>query len=191
MLRVCLVVTAVVLVAGCSLPVPVRVPSPSVAPPSPSGIVLPPRPRELPLDGVDPCELLTPTQRAELGLNQRTVPYMSTGPINSGRACSLGGDEPRAIAVGLALVTRNGIEAVTAPGTVTDALAPVTLEGFPAIVAKARNTDACFVDIDVADGQLLDVLFRDGGRKPPIPQDQLCRDAIAVAELAMRTLLAT
>jgi hypothetical protein len=47
------------------------------------------------------------------------------------------------------------------------------------------------VVVDVAPGQLLDVQFRDGGCKPPIPQDQVCRGAEQVAGTAMGTLLAS
>ena len=75
------------------------------------------------------------------------------------------------------------------PGSVTDDLTPITVAGFPAVLARPRNPDFCSVDVDVASGQFLDVMFRDGGREPPIPQDQLCRDAPLVAEEIMRTLL--
>jgi len=34
------------------------------------------------------------------------------------------------------------------------------------------------------------VQFRDGGRRPPIPQEQLCRDAEHAAAEVMDTLLA-
>ena len=43
--------------------------------------------------------------------------------------------------------------------------------------------------IDVAPGQLVEVQAMDGGRKPPIPQEQLCRDAEEGANAAMTTLL--
>jgi len=45
--------------------------------------------------------------------------------------------------------------------------------------------------VDIAPGQLIDVHFADGGRKPPIPQDQLCDDAALVADRVMDTLLAS
>jgi hypothetical protein len=178
-----LIACAAVLVAGCTT---------QVEPPPPVAAELTtssPRPRELPLDGVDPCALLTPAQRAELGLESSSVPYTNDVPKTAGRACSIRGYEPRAIAVDFALVTANGIEAITGPGEVGDELTPITVAGFPAVLARPDNPDACFVDVDVAEGQLLDVLLGDGGREPPIPQNHLCRDAVQVAELAVRTLL--
>jgi hypothetical protein len=186
--RLLLIVCAAVLVAGCSTQV--EPPPPAAIGAERSGLVSPPRPRELPLDGVDPCALLTPAQRTDLGLDGGSVPYRSAVPKAIGPACSISGSEPRAVNVGFALVTGSGIEAITAPGAVTDELTPITVAGFPAVIARPGNPDGCFVDVDVAHGQLLDVIFRDGGRKPPIPQEQLCRDAVQVAEQAMRTLLA-
>jgi hypothetical protein len=95
----------------------------------PSGPVeLPPRPREVRLNGVDPCSLLTEQQRAELGLDAR--PVFSQAPV------------------GL--------------------------------------TEYCSVVVEVAAGQLLDVQFRDGGRRPPI---QCRRDVETIAGEAVNSLL--
>jgi hypothetical protein len=40
----------------------------------------------------------------------------------------------------------------------------------------------------VAEGEVLDVLFRDGGSASPISQDDLCLGAQRVAEAAMSSL---
>ena len=66
-----MLVTAV-LTAGCTTAVEG---TPSAQPPTP----LPQRPQEVRLDGVDPCSLLTPEQRAELGLE--TAPRPSTSYV--------------------------------------------------------------------------------------------------------------
>ena len=58
--RAVLLLVTAVLAAGCTTAVPG---TPSAAGPPP----LPPRPREVRLDGVDPCSLLTSEQRADLG----------------------------------------------------------------------------------------------------------------------------
>jgi hypothetical protein len=159
----------------------------------PSGIELPPRPRDVPIDGVDPCALLTPEQRAELGLDVRTVFDLGPSllyPGNDVPACVMRGFEPRAITVGVSIVTTVGIELFTS-GKLAAEVRPVQVRGFPAVVAvPTRFTKYCTVIVDVAPGQLLDVQFADGGRKPPIPQPQLCRDAETVADVAMATLLA-
>ena len=59
-MRVALLVVAALLTAGCTSAV-------EEPPPAPTGVVLPPRPREVRLEGVDPCSLLTAEQRAALG----------------------------------------------------------------------------------------------------------------------------
>jgi hypothetical protein len=105
-------------------------------------------------------------------------------------ACSITGFDPRAINVSLTVATAVGIDAITAPGAVSDKLTPIAVARFPAVVAQPRNPDLCFVDIDVARGQVLDILFRDGGGVVPIAQDELCRGAMAAAGQAMTTLTA-
>ena len=171
------------LAAGCASPAP-PAPTPTPTPTS----ALPVRPREIRLDGVDPCTLLTPTQRRSLGLAGVPQPYAS-GPPTPGNACSITGFEPRAVAVSLTVATTVGITSITTPGAVSDSLMPVAVARFPAVVAQPRNRDFCFVDVDIATGQLLDVSFRDGGGAVPIPQDELCRGAVDVAGEAMATLL--
>jgi hypothetical protein len=182
-----LLVGVVLLVAGCTTV------AGQPAPAAPTGIQLPPRPRDVRIDGVDPCTLLTPAQRAELGLDQRPVfdEWPSTLYIGGTvSACVIGGFEPRAIAVGVSLVTTAGIELWTS-GELAAEVRPVQMRGFPGVIARpTRFTEYCTAIVDVAPGQLLDIQFRDGGRRPPIPQDQLCRDAKVVAEAVMSTLLA-
>jgi hypothetical protein len=54
---------------------------------------------------------------------------------------------------------------------------------------RTPNLDTlCNVEVDVAQGEFLDVLFRDGGSATPIPQDDLCLGAQRVAEAAMNSL---
>jgi hypothetical protein len=184
-----LAVLVAVLASACS--------GPSVPPTSaqgrPDGVVeLPPRPREVRLDGVDPCSLLTGEQRVELGLDAR--PVFSQAPVGlypggDVPACDIGGFEPRAVAVGISLVTTVGIERFTDSQLAAE-IRPVSVQGFPAVVAvPTRFSDYCSVIVDVAPGQLVDVQFATGGREPPIPQPQLCRDAELVAVAAMTTLL--
>jgi hypothetical protein len=190
-----------VFAVACTSPAPTQPGAPvasSAAAPSPSAqssvapsVVAPTsvaRPREVRLDSVDPCTLLTPAQRTSLGLGGTPQPYTSGRPT-PGKACSITGFEPRAVNVSLTVATTVGINAITAPGAVSDKLTPTVISGFPAILARPRNPDGCVVDIDVAQGQLLDALFRDGGGAVPIPQDQLCRDATNLARQAMTTLL--
>jgi hypothetical protein len=73
---------------------------------------------------------------------------------------------------------------------VRDELTATDIVGFPAVVARPKQPEFCSVDVDLAEGQFLDVQFSDAARNPPIPQDQLCRDAVGIAEAAVTTLQA-
>jgi hypothetical protein len=188
-----LTVLLTVSASACSADAPAPSPPPTSTEARPEGVVeLPPRPREVRLDGVDPCSLLTEEQRAELGLDARPVfSQASVGLYPGGDvpACDIRGFEPRAIATGISLVTTVGVERFTS-GELAAEIWPITVDGFPAVVAvPTRLTNYCTVIVDVAAGQLVDVQFRDGGRRPPIPQRQLCRDAEVVAGEVMTTLL--
>jgi hypothetical protein len=154
----------------------------------------PPRPQEVRIDGVDPCSLLTEEQRAELGLDGRPVLDRSPTSLYPGGdvpSCTVSGFEPRAVWVGLTLVTTTGIERYSSGDLRVD-IRPAEVRGFPALTAKPqRFTEWCSVIVDVAPGQLIDVHFADGGGTPPVPQEQLCDDAAVVADRVMDTLMAT
>jgi hypothetical protein len=181
---------AVLALTGC-----VRPPAAPDPPATPTGpypaIELPPRPRDVPLDGLDPCTLLKP-HMAELALEDRE-PLLTVAAtrIYGGESslCTARGYEPRAIGIGIDAVTIAGIERYTVEG-VDATVEPVDVRGFPAVlVFQERLPQACTVIVDVAPGQLLGVQFRDGGRVPPIPLPTLCEDARRSAGLAMDTLL--
>lgn len=180
-MRLLLPLVACVLAAGCT--------TATETPPAPTAP--PPRPREVRLDGVDPCSLLTAEQRAGLGFDgtpQLTEPYAE---LFGGRVptCTVTGLKREPIAVGIGTVTSIGIERWRR-GDIAADMRPTTVADFPAVVAVPRRlTDYCSVEVDVAAGQLLDVQFSDGGGEPPIPQDELCRRAGQVAEQLMTSLL--
>lgn len=149
-------------------------------------------PKEVRLDGVDPCTLLTADQRATLGLTSTprnttiaaSALYRGDVPI-----CTLTGSGPRPSVVGVGVVTTVGIDVWTANG-LDASIAPTTVEGFPAVTSvPQRFTDYCSVDVDVAHGQLLDVQFGDAGNSTPTAQQDLCRRAHQVAEAVMVSLL--
>ncbi len=185
------VALTLLVLAGC-----VRPPAEPDAPPTTASaprptIELPPRPRDVPLDGLDPCALLKP-HMAELALEDREpLLTVSNAPLYGGvtMLCTARGYEPRAISLGIDLVTIRGIELYTIDG-VDAQVSPIEVRGFPAVLVTDDVRDqSCTVIIDIAEGQLIDVQFRDGGRVPPIPLPDLCSDAQQTAGLAMDTLL--
>ena len=160
-------------------------------PAAPTGVLLPPRPREVRLDGVDPCSLLTAEQRAELGLTSE--PRASTKYVELFRGqvatCTMRGQDPAPVLLGLSTVTTVGIERWREDDLV-ERTEPTTAAGFPALTAvPLQLTDYCSVEVDVAVGQLLDVQFGSGGTNASISQRELCRLAQKSADAAMATLL--
>lgn len=180
----------VVGVVGCApaVPAPTAPPSSTSATAQPR-VTLPPRPREIRVDDLDPCLLLTPEQQELLELDGIATPDGGSDPIlGRTRSCSFRGSDPREIAVGVTPATAAGIEVFTEQNLAVE-LTPITLSGFPALVVRATlRDDFCSVDVDIADGQLLDIQFAEGTGREPIPQDQLCRDAQAVADQVMITV---
>ncbi len=176
---------------ACSTAPTADPPVPGTTTTTPGGITLPPRPRDIPVDGVEPCSLLTAEQRAALGLDGN--PITSTGStqiFGSARSCDVRGSDPLEVAVGITLVTTTGVERFTG-GELAANLTTITVGGFPAVLARPVGLDSfCSVELDVARGQMIDVQFRDGGRKPPVPLDRLCRGAEQVAGEVMTSLLA-
>jgi hypothetical protein len=187
--RGALMIMVLLLLAGCTTVAGQAQPA-ATAPPNSAG---PARPRDVPIDGVDPCSLLTEEQRKELGLDGRPVLDRSPTSLYPGGdvpSCTVRGFEPRAVWTGLTLVATTGIERYTAGELLVD-VRPAEVRGFPAVTAVPEDHSYwCSVIVDVAPGQLLDVHFADGGGVPPVPQEQLCDDAAVVADRAMDTLMA-
>lgn len=149
------------------------------------------RPRDVPIDDVDPCTLLTAEQRGDLGLDGQPVLDRSPSLLFPGvvTMCVVRGFNPRALVVSVGLVTTAGIEFI-ANGQLAAEFTPLAIEGFPAVLGRPSQYDQfCNVFVDVAPGQLMDVQALDGGRQPPVPQDQLCQDAERAAVAAVKTLL--
>ncbi|MFC0439116.1 DUF3558 domain-containing protein [Kutzneria buriramensis] len=159
--------------------------SPAPTTPTTTSLTLPPRPRELPLDKVNPCTILTKQQRTQLSLDTTPTPYTDTEL--KARACTIRGTYSGQVAR-LALVTNEGAELWISDEAQNTAKV-ISVIGFPALEVRTPNLDTlCNVEVDVAQGEFLDVLFRDGGSATPIPQDDLCLGAQRVAEAAMNSL---
>ena len=180
-----MVVVVLLLLAGCTTI------SGQAEPAAPSSSA-PARPRDVRIDGVDPCSLLTEQQRAELGLDAE--PGLDVGPLppypgTDIPLCLFGGFRPRSVAVGVAVVATTGVDLFLSGNLVAD-VRWTQAGGFPALVAIApRNTDFCTVVVDVAPGQAVDVNLRLYGRDAGAPVESLCQDAERAADAVMNTLL--
>ena len=183
-MRLVLLLVACLVAAGCTTEV-------AGTPSAPTGLLLPPRPREVRLDGVDPCSLLTAEQRAGLGFTSTPAiskPYVALfrGDVPT---CTMFSSSPGAVLLGVGTVTTAGIERWQ-DTSLAARVRPTAVAGFPAVIALPTQSGAyCSVEVDVAPGQLLDVQISDGGDSPPVTQEALCQRAGQTAEEMARTLL--
>ncbi|WP_445183956.1 DUF3558 domain-containing protein [Pseudonocardia sp. Cha107L01] len=150
--------------------------------------VLPPRPANLPLTGVEPCALLVGPQVSQLGVGAGT-PYGSTEEGDAECVWSTASADPADTWIARTLVSESAATALSDPHAQT-----VQVAGFPAVQTSDPTADpnhACELYIDVADGQSLLVAYV-GGPNPsngvPSTRPLACRKAAQAAELMIQTL---
>jgi hypothetical protein len=159
---------------------------------------LPPRPKDLKIDGIDPCILLTKPQQQQLGLDRDPRPDNAndTKEIDrfGNRGCSFDktASEPR-YGYLIVPVPQEGADAwLTQKRNAT--AKPVDAEGYGALElhlplppGRTEQGPFCEVVVDVAQGQSLTVQFSQITRGA-FSHDQLCERARQGAGLAVQTL---
>ncbi len=184
-------VLVVALLAACTSTragQPVAVPTTgSTAPPTVrETITLPPRPRNLPLTGIDPCSLLTSAQRAKLGVDPGVEghPDVNWHDPQCGFQLVNPGTLP---SYNVQTVTSAGIQFWLNP-LLANNTKPVSIGGFPAVdvTSKAEAANGCQTVVSVADGQMLIVQLD----FPPtgLTATQSCTETEQVAVAAVATL---
>ncbi|MFI6097345.1 DUF3558 domain-containing protein [Lentzea sp. NPDC051213] len=188
-MRILALLTVAVALAGCTA-APEQSPVNSPAPPPTTSVTrldFPPRPRAVPLDGVEPCELLSPDQLLALSLDNPPSAYVEPS-FGNAKACTIRSTTSGNVAR-IALVLASGADVWLSDNAQVEYTVG-SIEGFAAITVRTPDVDnICNVEIDVAEGQFLDVMFRDGGNSTAVQQDHLCLGAQRVAEAAMAGLL--
>lgn len=190
-----LVVLALVGMAGCGSSTQdagSSAPTSSIPRPAPSADArpaLPPRPSDLPLTGVQPCALLTPTQLEQLKVDSKGL----AGSNNDGRGnldCqwdNFGGPPDNGWLIRLEL----NQDASYYLGSTTGAQV-VQVGGFPAVQSSSPTHNAnthCIVLVDVAPQQTMYVLYDNlAGDYPGIDHQVACQQADRVAEMAVGNL---
>ncbi|TQM80138.1 uncharacterized protein DUF3558 [Saccharothrix saharensis] len=176
------------LVSACSpsvgTPTPETTTTAAAETSSPSAEPSSARPREVRLDGVQPCTLLTAEQLPALKIDRQGRPVTSDFYKTTACSWSVTGAGNR-----LVPVTKEGIEAWTGgerTGRPTD-IEPIF--GFPAItVTVPSDPAACDVMVDTADGQYLVAAFSvDQGFEDRFPEP--CDGARQLAKAAMQNLV--
>ena len=158
----------------------------SVPPTHLSTLSLPPRPRNVPLTGVDPCSLLTRAQQARLGVDPGVEgqPDVNWHDPQCGFQLTDPGTLP---SYNVQTVTNAGIQYWLNP-LLANNTKPVSIGGFPAVdvTSKATVANSCQTVVSVADGQMLIVQFD----FPPTTTTaaQSCVNTEQVAQAAIATL---
>ena len=183
---------AVAVIAGCSSgetgdPRPATSNAPVTSDSTESTASKPPRPKEVKLDGVDPCATLTTAQRTELKIDEASSRELDV--LNDDKpmpTCRYRSNGKTLFNLNVSLVSGEGIE-YWEGGSNLDVDAK-TVAGFAAYQYKLSGTSEgyCSYAVDVADKQQLIVQFLPIGEG--FTQDQMCQNAAKGAELALTTL---
>jgi hypothetical protein len=184
-----------VMLAGCALPPrPITPPPTSIAAPTSAAAparLLPTRPHEVRLNGIDPCTLITPQLRSELyDLNDHFSHRKALDPLTSSD-CTISNvpDDPGYV-LSLRLVTAQGADFyLSSPKT-----AVTSVDGFGALdqpgLLDPSGNQSCLVIVDVARGQSLWVGFISNDGIPPGGYQAMCSKAHIAADSVMQQLLA-
>ncbi|GAA2842854.1 DUF3558 domain-containing protein [Crossiella cryophila] len=150
---------------------------------------LPPRPKTIPVAGLDSCGVLTADQQQQLQVDRK--PRLSqpdqTDHLGN-RSCSFdkSNQDPR-FGLRVTPVPQEGAE-VWLKGERNVKVKQVTAGGFGAVETRiGDNSTSCHVVVDVAPGQSLDVMGT-ALTKEAFTTDQTCEKARVAAEMVMQTL---
>lgn len=151
-------------------------------------VEVPPRPRDISLDGLDPCTLFTEEQRAQLKADDVRSGESGSASFKGMKECALEiqAQEPFYSYNAMA-VTFEGVEEWLTGNRNVDAEL-TSVQGFPAARFKFRGVESvsCVLGIGVAEKQTLIVETSPISRG--FTQDQLCQMAEEAADMAMTTL---
>jgi hypothetical protein len=181
---------ALALAAGCTATSPG---SPSAQPPSGTVTVrttgdtpLPPRPRDIGLDGVNPCTLWTADQLAALALTPSPRRSVTTAGDDICHFDALD-QKPPEITLSVATIVDHDAANMYLPDhgdTIVD------VAGFPAVQSPAdpAGIRPCQVLVSVAPGQTLEITLDYSSIKNHLTTEQACELTVKAATLAMQTL---
>lgn len=154
----------------------------------PPSVAIPPRPKDLTLDGVAPCTLFTEAQLTQLKID-REPRARTTDDHYQAPACALSvqTQEP-SHDYDVLVITTEGIEPWLAGRRNVDAWL-VSVGGFPAVSFKLAGGSGveCSTSVGVAEGQQL-LIDLSQSAKRTLTQEQLCQMSEQAAGMALQTL---
>jgi len=178
--------------AGCTQtdagqPVPVDQPGVPTGP-GQTSVAIPPRPKEVRLDGLDPCKLLAKGQLDQIKVDRQRNLTIADGRWKGMPHCAMdGGDGNQFWDYDLTLVTVEGIGPYLNGQRNVDAKL-VNVGGFAAADYKGIGTTNvdCSTAVDVANGQQLVVEFAPD--RNMFTQEQMCKKSEQAAGLALQAM---
>jgi hypothetical protein len=151
-------------------------------------VEIPARPRDISLEGLDPCTLYTEQQRAQLQVDDVKSAESNAQNYQGMKHCSLDKERQEPFyGYDAMAVTFEGADVwLTGERNVDAELASV--QGFPAAKLKLRGSQEleCVFAVEVADKQSL--MVEVAPATDGYTQDQLCQMAEEAANMAMTTL---
>lgn len=140
------------------------------------------RPREINLDGKDPCGLIPQGDWPKFDIKHAGEPSVEPN-LDSPHCYYSGAGE-------VTLVVTEGIEEWTGGNRNVDVEQADPIDGFPTVtLANRADKRACYAAVDVADGQYLLTTATPNPDDPSKPKK--CDLAYQLAESAMKTLVAS
>jgi hypothetical protein len=153
---------------------------------------IPPRPKELRLDGIQPCSLFTRAQLTQLKVSREPRSRTTTSVIDAFVApeCVLSVDaDGKFYDYSLRAITKEGIEPWLAGKRLVVAEL-VSIGGYPAATFHHSGSGSaqfnCYTAVDVAEGQQLILTMQPISRG--FGEEQMCQLAEEAAGLALQTL---
>ncbi|WP_187313467.1 DUF3558 domain-containing protein [Actinosynnema mirum] len=144
------------------------------------------RPRELKLDGLDPCKVLTADQAKQLGVPESEPGDPKLGRFENVPNCYYSSLRGPSFSYTIGFNSTAGYEAWNSGGNLD--VSPMAVSGYDAVWIKFKGDtpDSCTLAVDVADGEHLYVNYMPIGEKGT--QEELCQKATTATEMALATL---
>ncbi|OLF09470.1 hypothetical protein BLA60_20150 [Actinophytocola xinjiangensis] len=161
-------------------------PDPSSGGPEPT-VEIPPRPKDLKVDGLEPCSVLTEAQVAQIAKDYKFDAPPVQDTAGKDKICTLEQTAEPFNAIDVLLITDRGIEYWLSGQGNVDAW-PVTVAEFPAVDYKLAGVDdeECVTSVGVADGQQLTVEYT--VLTEEVDYRELCQVTEKIAAMATETL---
>jgi uncharacterized protein DUF3558 len=154
---------------------------------------LPPRPRDIDVTGLDPCQSLTEAQERQMhyDLGWQRPPRRETKPDDGVENCFFQWSSQGRVGI-VAFPAQSPEKWLDVdPDLIAEPVRVITIDGFPAVrlpgpKALAQKQAACEVHVDVQDGHSIRVSAQVALASPPASVDTMCADAVTLATMVTK-----